>query len=213
MIAPRSGRPDCRKSTWTAERSCAISAAAFAFHLRKSVYFGPMSHSTCDSRGIFVQKTLVHVVRHTFRTAAQAFGTFGFPIDRVAFDLVSLTFGTCCGVSTKRGCERRTTAYRLGSSACAAGGWDASHPHDLRPHSVAFVATSRGHQAFQYSIKTDVTDRQGIGTQRRCRWSRRPRCHVTVKDSATIHQLEIATAGASAFCLDPGRVVDAGVDS
>lgn len=107
----------------------------------------------------------------------------------------------------------RTTAYRLGSSACAAGGSGAFHPHDLRPHLVAFVATSRGHQAFQCSMKTKVTDRQGIGTQRRCRWSRRPRCHVTVKDSATIHQLEIATAGASAFCLDPCRIVDAGVDS
>lgn len=173
-----------------------------------------MSHSACDSRRIFVQKTLVHVVRYTFRTATQAFGAFGLPIYRVAFDLVSLAFGTCYGVSLQCGGYCRITAYRLGSWACAAEGWDAFHPHDLRPHLVASVATSRGHQAFQYLMKATFPDRQGIRTQ--VQMQVEVQTQMPCDCQRTRHHPPIGNCngrGLSAYCLGRCRVVDAGVDS
>jgi hypothetical protein len=56
-----------------------------------------------DLRGIFFQKAHIPVVRVTLGTTAQAFRALCFPVYWVALDLVSLTLGACCGVSTSRG--------------------------------------------------------------------------------------------------------------
>ena len=93
-----------------------IAAVLFLQPLLLSIWMGQnvwkYASSTWDSRGIFIKKALVHVVRHTFRTASKAFGALRFSIYRVTFDLVSLAFGACCIVSMRLACRCRVILTR-----------------------------------------------------------------------------------------------------